>query len=55
MGASEIVAPDGKILCRLGNNKSDISMVDVDLALADNKQINEYNHLFAGRKPDQYY
>jgi predicted amidohydrolase len=48
IGTSEIVAPNGKILCRLGNKKSDISMVNVDLALADKKQINEYNHLSWG-------
>jgi 5-aminopentanamidase len=54
IGTSEIVAPDGKILCRLGVQKSAISVIDVDLALADKKQINEHNHLFKGRMPDQY-
>ena len=54
IGTSEIVAPNGRILCRLGVHEPAISVVDVDFALADNKQINEYNHLLKGRRPDQY-
>jgi predicted amidohydrolase len=54
IGTSEIVAPDGKILCRLGVQETTISVADIDLTLADNKQINKYNHLFKGRKPDKY-
>ncbi|MCX6121492.1 MAG: hypothetical protein NTX44_07715 [Ignavibacteriales bacterium] len=54
IGTSEIVAPNGKILCRLGVQDPAISVTEVDLALACKKQINEYNHLFKGRKPDQY-
>jgi predicted amidohydrolase len=54
IGTSEIVAPNGKILCRLGVQESTISVVDVDLTLANQKKINDYNHLFEGRKMDQY-
>jgi predicted amidohydrolase len=54
IGTSEIIAPDGKILCRLGDHDPAISAVDVDLTRADKKQINEYNHLIKGRRPDQY-
>jgi 5-aminopentanamidase len=54
IGTSEIVAPNGRILCRLGVHEPAISVVDVDFALADNKQINEYNHLLKGRRSDQY-
>jgi predicted amidohydrolase len=54
IGTSEIVAPNGNILCRLGVHEPAISVADVDLSLADKKQINEYNHLFNGRRPDQY-
>jgi 5-aminopentanamidase len=54
IGTSEIVAPNGRILCRLGVHEPAISVVDVDFTLADNKQINEYNHLLKGRRPDQY-
>ncbi len=54
IGTSEIVTPNGKILCRLGIQESTISVVDVDLTLANQKKINNYNHLFEGRRPDQY-
>jgi predicted amidohydrolase len=54
IGTSEIVAPNGKILCRLGTSESAIGVVDIDLSFADKKQINEYNHLLNGRRTDQY-
>jgi predicted amidohydrolase len=54
IGTSEIVAPDGKILCRLGTHDPAISVVEIDLAQAENKQLNEYNHLFKGRRLNQY-
>jgi predicted amidohydrolase len=54
IGTSEIVSPNGKILCRLGTREPGLVVADIDLALADNKQINEYNHLLKGRRPDQY-
>jgi predicted amidohydrolase len=54
IGTSEIVAPDGKILCRLGNSEPAISIAEIDLALAEIKQINKYNDLFKGRRTDQY-
>jgi predicted amidohydrolase len=54
IGTSEIVSPNGKILCRLGTNESAIGVAEVDLSFADKKQINEYNHLLNGRRMDQY-
>jgi predicted amidohydrolase len=54
IGTSEIIAPNGKILCRLGASESSIAVADIDLSLADKKQINEYNHILKGRRPDQY-
>jgi predicted amidohydrolase len=54
IGTSEIVAPNGKILCRLEDRESGIAVADIDLTLADKKQINEYNHILNGRRPDQY-
>jgi 5-aminopentanamidase len=55
IGTSEIVAPNGKILYRLGSNQEEIAVVDLDLSLADTKQINEYNHMLKDRRPDQYF
>lgn len=54
IGTSEIVTPNGKILCRLGTTESAISVAEIDLSFADKKQINEYNHILKGRRPDQY-
>jgi 5-aminopentanamidase len=54
IGSSEIVAPNGKILCRLGDKEPGISVVDIDVSLSDKKQINEFNHVIQGRRPDQY-
>ncbi len=54
IGTSEIVAPNGKILSRLGANESSIAVADIDLSLADKKKINDYNDLLKGRRPDQY-
>jgi 5-aminopentanamidase len=54
IGTSEIVAPNGTILSRLGESEPAISVIDIDLARATNKQMNEYNHLLKGRRPDQY-
>jgi 5-aminopentanamidase len=54
IGTSEIVSPEGRVLCRLGTNEPAISVVEVDPALADAKRINTYNDLLKGRRPDQY-
>jgi len=54
IGTSEIVASNGKILFRLGEREPGIAVADIELTLADNKQINEYNHMLKGRRPDQY-
>lgn len=54
IGSSEIVSPGGKVLCRLSETEQGIQVVEIDPILADKKQINEYNHMLRGRRPDQY-
>ncbi len=54
IGTSEIVDPNGKILNRLGTDEPSIAVADVDLSLADKKQINEYNDIFKGIRKEQY-
>ncbi len=54
IGKSEIVAPNGKILVRLGDDDPAVAVVDVNLADADNKAINEFNDMFGGRRVGQY-
>ena len=54
IGKSEIVSPRGEILARLGDAETGVAVVDVDLRLAANKEINEYNDLLNDRKVQQY-
>ena len=54
IGKSEIVNPKGEILVRLGENETNIAVVDIDLSLANNKQLNEFNDLFEGRRVEYY-
>ena len=53
IGMSEIVAPSGEVLVRMGTEPG-VTMVEVDLALADSKKINQHNDILEGRKPEQY-
>jgi predicted amidohydrolase len=55
IGSSEIVSPNGTVLCRLDNEHEGIYSVEVDLASAKNKSINDYNDLLMDRKRDQYF
>ncbi len=54
IGLSEIVSPNGNILCRLGNEFPEIATVEIDLRQAENKKINELNDLFFDRKKNFY-
>jgi predicted amidohydrolase len=54
-GASQITAPDGKILSFAPNNKIHVSVVEIDEKQADNKRINKYNDLLKDRRTDIYY
>jgi predicted amidohydrolase len=54
IGRSEIVAPNGQILKRLSDNETGIAVVEVDLARATSKRLNEFNDLFDGRRTEHY-
>ncbi|MBI3006651.1 MAG: acyltransferase [Ignavibacteriales bacterium] len=53
-GMSEIVSPRGEILRRLGTDKEEIAVLEIDLEAAKNKKINSQNDLIANRRVDQY-
>jgi predicted amidohydrolase len=55
IGASEIISPNGTVLCRLDNEYEGMYSVEIDLADAKNKNINDYNDLLMDRKRDQYF
>ncbi|HTY39255.1 MAG TPA: nitrilase-related carbon-nitrogen hydrolase [Bacteroidota bacterium] len=54
IGTSEVVSPRGEIMVRLEREEPAVGVVEVDLAEARSKRINQYNDLLAGRRPDQY-
>jgi predicted amidohydrolase len=54
IGKSEIVTPKGEILQRLSTDAPGLASADVDLSLANNKQLNEFNDLLTGRRPEYY-
>lgn len=54
IGQSEIVAPDGKILCRAAANKEEIGVVEIDPKLARNKNITPLNNIFEDRRKKFY-
>ncbi|MDP2208703.1 MAG: nitrilase-related carbon-nitrogen hydrolase [Bacteroidota bacterium] len=54
IGKSEIVTPKGEILTRLSSNEAGISVVEINLADALNKRLNEYNDVFEDRDVSAY-
>jgi len=54
IGRSEVVSPGGEIMSRLGVGEAGITVVDLNMNEANNKQVNEYNNLFEDRKPKAY-
>ncbi len=54
IGMSEIVAPDGDIKIRLGNDTEGIGMLECDLKEALDKTVTPYNDLFKDRQSSFY-
>jgi len=54
IGKSEVVSPKGKIIIRAPEDEEALMVVDIDLAEARDKSLNQYNNLFQDRRPDQY-
>jgi predicted amidohydrolase len=53
-GRSQIVAPDGVLLCRAGPDSEELLVVDIDPALALDKKVTPRNDLFLDRRTDLY-
>lgn len=53
-GKSQITSPQGIILCQAESATEEVGIVDIDVRIADNKNINSYNHLFQDRRVDCY-
>jgi predicted amidohydrolase len=54
IGSSEIVSPRGEILERLAEDSPGVACMEVDLALARDKRINEFNDLILDRRTSEY-
>ena len=54
IGTSEIVSTNGSILRRLGTTESSISVEEIDLSMANQKNINQFNDVLKGRRLEQY-
>jgi predicted amidohydrolase len=54
IGQSQITSARGEILHRASPDRAEIVVVDVNLAAADDKQLNPRNHLLGDRRPEMY-
>lgn len=54
IGQSQVVDPDGRVLYRASIDKEEVKILEVDVAQARNKKINQTNDLFSGRRSDLY-
>ncbi|MBP9020378.1 MAG: acyltransferase, partial [Syntrophobacterales bacterium] len=53
-GASQITAPDAKVLCRAGADTEEVGVAEIDIALSRNKNLNPYNHILRDRREEFY-
>jgi predicted amidohydrolase len=54
IGQSEVVNPQGKVLCRASETQEELLLVDIDVSEARNKSLNQYNDLIRDRKSHHY-
>jgi predicted amidohydrolase len=54
IGKSQITSPRGTILHRASPEDAGIGAVEVDLSMADDKNLNSRNHLLKDRRPETY-
>lgn len=55
IGQSQIISPRGEIIHRAPKDSSEIVVKEIDLLMADDKNLNAHNHLFKDRRPDVYW
>jgi len=54
IGQSQITSPKGEILVRAGTDEEILITADIDLSLARDKKLTQYNDLFKDRRPEYY-
>lgn len=55
IGQSQVVDPDGNVMCRASETEEEAQVVELDLNKARKKAINPQNDLFTDRRPDLYF
>ena len=53
-GGSQITGPDGRVLFRAGEDSEEAGTAEIDVKLARDKEVNEYNDLFRDRRTNFY-
>ncbi|TFF96737.1 hypothetical protein EU546_00845 [Candidatus Thorarchaeota archaeon] len=53
-GMSQVTDPRGRVLARAGEDTTELVVIDIDPAVADNKNITDTNHVLNDRRPDLY-
>lgn len=53
-GLSQIVDPEGTVLCKAKADEPMVGVVEIDTSRADNKNVTEQNNIFQDRRPDLY-
>lgn len=53
-GRSQIVDPTGRLLCRAEPDREELTVLEIDLDLAENKLVTPANHIFDDRRTDLY-
>ena len=54
IGQSQVVDPDGNILCRASETKEETKVFEIDIEKSRNKSIISGDNLFTNRRPDLY-
>ncbi|MFX0134810.1 MAG: nitrilase-related carbon-nitrogen hydrolase [Candidatus Hodarchaeota archaeon] len=55
IGRSRISDPTGKVIVQASADSEEIISAELDPKLAENKNLNNYNHLFNDRRPEFYF
>jgi len=53
-GCSQITAPNGDILSSASADKNYVDIIDIDISLANNKNVNDHNSVIKDRRPQFY-
>jgi predicted amidohydrolase len=53
-GRSQVVSPQGNVLCRASEDEPTVLSVDIAPEEADGKQVTEHNHLLRDRRTEHY-